>query len=155
MRWIAGVIAASSILFAGQPARSQDATASPQAVLDASNAAAIRCMYPLIKANPAIQSLEVYAIDRFRSAIEYGFRDNDGQLVVDDLVLLGGGSQVAIGDKGPRTRPPSKSDAANDFTMKLSAVATKCNVTCALDNVYPGPKPRNEWQRVDCPGLTP
>lgn len=154
MRWIAGVMAALCILFPGQQARAQGATASPQAVLDASNATAIRCMYPLIRANPAIQSLEVYAIDRFRSAIEYGFRDNDGQVVVDDLVLLAG-TQVAIGDKGPRTRPPSKSDAANDFRMKLSGVATKCNVTWAFDNVYPGSKPRNEWQRVNWPGLTP
>ena len=150
MRWIFAVLAASIALSAGQVARSQEATANPQPGLPASTVGAIKCMYPLIRAIPTVQSLEVYAIDDHRSAIEYGFRDSDGTTVVDDLVLLGG-NHVFIGDKGPRTRPPSRSGAANDFTLGLNDIASKCNVGWAFDNVYPQPKPRDEWVRVNWP----
>lgn len=153
MRWIFAALAASAALSAGQVARSQEATANPQPRLPASTVTAIKCMYPAMRAIPAIQSLEVYAIDNHRSAIEYGFRDSDGETVVDDLVLLDG-DDVLIGDKGPPTRPPSKTDAANDFRIGLSNIVSKCNIGSALDNVVPQPKPRQEWVRVNWPPRT-
>jgi hypothetical protein len=38
----------------------------------------INCIYHVMKSNSDVLSLELYAVDSVRFAIEYSFRDKDG-----------------------------------------------------------------------------
>lgn len=108
---------------------------------------AVECVYRLMRSDPAIQSVDVYAVDRFRSAIEYRFRDKEGELTAD-LVLTGwkpGRSTFYM----PGSKSARSSFREGEFISKLNL--QRCPLSPAFDDLEPPPKPRDEWRQVNWP----
>lgn len=122
-------------------------TACSQPRIATATVPAVECVYRLMRANPAIQSVDVYAVDRFRSAIEYNFRDKYGDLTAD-LVLTGWKPGIStFYMSGPKSARSSSREGAFISNLKLQ----RCPLNPAFDDLEPPPKPRNEWKRVSWP----
>jgi len=51
--------------------------------------ASIKCIYSILKSNGAVRSVDTYALDGFRSAIEFTFTDVKGEQSTTDILLSG------------------------------------------------------------------
>jgi hypothetical protein len=114
----------------------------------------VKCVYGLLKSSPAVQSVDVYVIDEFRSAVEYRFKGKDGDVIIADLRLLASPADVTYEITIPRDEPQKAEWESTEFLSSLN-VSSKCPVSPAFDSVVPGPKPRAEWQHMDWPSLLP
>ena len=122
-------------------------TACSQPKIATATVPAVECVYRLMRADPAIQSVDVYAVDRFRSAIEYRFRDKYGDLTAD-LVLTGwkpGRSTFYV--SGSKSARSSSREGAFISNLKLQ----RCPLSPAFDDLEPPPKSRNDWKRANWP----
>lgn len=108
----------------------------------------VNCIYHLLKATRAVQSVDVYAIDEIRSALEYRFKGKDGNDIIADLMLEGPAADVSYDVTIPQNEPQ---EAGWESTEILSAlhVNSKCHVSPAFDSLMPPPSPRPEWRRID------
>jgi hypothetical protein len=133
------------VLSAGSIASANTSSHIPESAVPA-----VTCIYLLFKSSPDVQSVDVYAIDELRSAVEYRFKEKDGNVIVGDLMLLASPVRVTYNIKILPNEPEKAGWASLEFSSKLN-VSSKCHVFPALDSLVPGPKPRAEWQEVDWP----
>jgi hypothetical protein len=107
---------------------------------------AMGCVLRLLKSNSAVRSADVYIVDDLRSAVEYAFRDRNGEDRVSDIVLLGG----TYSGMSPRDKSEKAIAAGMDFLGGISEkLGSKCHIEPAFDNLMPPPKPREKWLRVE------
>ena len=143
---IARLIAVLALGVGITPAVGQPPEISPAAM------PALKCVYGLLQSYAAVQSVDAYAVDGLRSAIEYSFRDRDGRIVISDIMLSGVSIDGALTYSGvPHLRDSQKTIGMEmDFLRSVSAdLRSKCHVTPALDDLLPEPKSRPQWRRVD------
>lgn len=106
---------------------------------------AVGCVYGVLKSDPDVQSIQVFRVDNFRSAIEYTFHDERGKMTADILFST-------IGSKTTYDLPVFHEETNRDAKLLRNLnINSKCAVTGAFDDLEPTPKPRNAWQRVDWP----
>ena len=110
----------------------------------------VRCIHRALKSSSAVQSVSLYSIDGFRFAIEYAFRNKDGQIVASDIEFFVLGGTVTVGDKIPREVSTEAASEAQDLESKLD-LASSCHLQYSLDNLLPWPKARADWQKMDWP----
>lgn len=107
---------------------------------------AATCIVGILKSDPDVRSVSVYAVDENRSAIEFTVRDKNGNATAD-LMLLGTGPRESsysfLGGS-----PASLRGA--EYSRKIH-LDLRCPIVPGFDNVQPTPKPRGAWQRVDWP----
>jgi hypothetical protein len=96
----------------------------------------LECTYGVVKSDPSVQSVDAYAIDDFRFAIEYTFQDG-GYRAAADIVLTGPLADGHISYEG--TLPDEQSE---------NNLRSKCHIESAFDNLRPRPKPRQEWRWI-------
>ena len=125
------------------------ALADPQVGIPPEALPAVKCIYRLLKSSSAIQSVDVYSMDGFRTGIEYAFRDHNGQVLVSDIELVSPSADaVFLGDKVPRELSEEAVNKGQDLLFGLH-LDEKCRLTWAFDNLLPQPKARTEWRRLD------
>jgi|GEM_PF-2750915 len=108
----------------------------------------VRCIYGVLKSSDEVQSISLYSIDGFRFAIEYAFRNKGGRVVVSDLEFFG--ESTYLTDKIPREISQDTTYEAQALERRLN-LNSKCHLRYSLDNIYPQPKARADWQRMDFP----
>ena len=100
---------------------------------------AVTCVYDVLKADPEVQTIEVFRRDADRSAIEYSFRDKKGKRT-EDIEFLTLGARTSYG--GP-------DDLHQWLHLKLN---TRCSLASnELDDMRPASPPRSAWRRVAWP----
>jgi hypothetical protein len=117
----------------------------------------IRCIHRALKSDRAVQSVDLYSIDESRFAVEFGFRNKTGRVVVSDIELLID-AERSVTEGGPVTetnlipRGISEETAAEagDLETRLD-LRSKCHFDTALDDLYPGPTARAGWLRIGWP----
>jgi len=132
----------AAILF-GAPA-----IAAPEPSFPAGAIPMVRCIYGVLKSSDEVQSISLYSIDGFRFAIEYAFRNKGGRVVVSDLEFFG--ESTYLTDKIPREISQDTTYEAQALERRLN-LNSKCHLRYSLDNIYPQPKARADWQRMDFP----
>ncbi len=106
---------------------------------------AVVCVYGVLKSDPDVQSIQVFRVDNFRSAIEYTFHDERGKMTADILFsTIGSRTTYDL----PLFHEQTNRDAKLLRNLKINS---KCAVTSAFDDLEPTPKPRNAWQQVEWP----
>ena len=128
-------------------------TACAQPKIATDTIPAVECVYRLMKSDPAIQTVNVYAVDKFRSAIEYSFRYKDGEHTAD-LVFSGWGHGRSRFYMSATRESPQTSSREYEILSNLN-LPYKCPAVPAFDNAEPTPKPRDDWQRVTWPSQSP
>ena len=111
---------------------------------------AVTCIYQLLKSSPTVQSVNVYAIDDLRSAVEYRLKGKDGSAITEDLMLLALAGRVTYDFETQPNETEKAERASLEFSSKLN-LSSKCHVFPAFDSLVPGPKPRAEWKQVEWP----
>lgn len=124
------------------------AVAAPAPNLPAAAIPTVQCIYRVLKSSSAVQSVSLYSIDGYRFAIEYAFRNKDGRVAASDIEFFGGSAIVT--DKIPREISMETADEAQALEAKLG-LTSKCRLHYAFDNLYPQPRARADWQRMDFP----
>lgn len=111
----------------------------------------VKCVYALLKSNPAIRWVNAYAIDGNSSAVEYAFRDKDSVDVVSDILLSGPlGGKITFSGTTEHDHPEDRDAEAIGFFATISDdLNAKCHISPGLDNLLPPPKSRQEWRRID------
>jgi hypothetical protein len=132
----------AAILF-GAPA-----IAAPEPSLPAAAIPMVRCIYGVLKSSNEVQSISLYSIDGFRFALEYTFHTKGGRVVVYDLEFFG--EDTYLTDKIPREISQDNADEAQALERRLN-LNSKCHLRYSFDNIYPQPKARADWQRMDFP----
>jgi hypothetical protein len=111
----------------------------------------IRCVYHLASAAPGVRSVEVYALNGRRIAVEYTFKDKKGRIIYSDIVLAFWGPDESVSYSGLDAHP--KSDnwiEVTDFESKyMPQLQTKCRISPVLDDTLPFPSPRKDWRRIE------
>lgn len=124
IRWVLLVVALSlSALSAAACSRSETVAGAP----------AVRCVYGLLESDPDVESIEVFRIDAYRSAIEYTLHDKKGR-VTTDVEFLAPGKRTTV----------SGGDLLRD-----RLIYSRCRLSPVLDDMQPAAPPRSAWQRVD------
>jgi hypothetical protein len=117
----------------------------------AARRSAVKCIYHLLKMQPGVQSVTVYIVDGFRSAVGFSFRAADGRIVSSDIMISG----QLVGQLTYSTVVRANdSDALVgeqiNFESGISRSLQKaCLVTPAFDNMFPRPPGRQQWRPVD------
>jgi hypothetical protein len=142
MRWHCVPLAGALVVSVGNAANA----AAPPGISSAT-IPVVNCAYHLLKTNPAVQSVDVYAIDDSRSAVEYRFRGKDGNVIVADLMLAAHG-EVTYDITMPRNESQEAGFESAEFLSSLG-LSSKCNVAPVFDSVMPLPSPRADWRRID------
>jgi hypothetical protein len=133
-------------LGAGVPNESGAAAATSTAALPA-----VQCIYRVLKSSSAVKKVTLYSIDGYRFAIEYSFRINKTKLAFADLEFtVEPDGSLMEGDRIPREESMKTADAALKLESKRNLIS-KCSLGVAFDNVFPPPKPRADWQRINWP----
>lgn len=114
----------------------------------------VKCVYDLLKSSPAVQSVDVYVVDKSRSAVEYRFKGKHGNVVTSDLML----TTTFVPDVIWEIIEPqgkSRDDLPESDPFSAEKMDSICHVSPGFDDTIPGPKPRAEWQQVDPSTLLP
>jgi hypothetical protein len=138
--------AAAVVLFAASLS-TQGVHASPR--LPTAGVSILHCAYHLLASNEAVLSVDAYARDDFRSAIEYRFRDKKGRVVVSDIgfmTLENGTTYDGVSFHDERTKADLDE---GDFFWIVVGYMGKCHVKDVGDLMLPEPKPRRQWRWVD------
>ena len=128
------------------------AAAEPPPEIPIATMPTVKCVYRILKSSGAVQSVDAYAIDGFRSAIEYTFRDKNGHQVISDIMLSGRHYSFPIQHDESQVVVAQDMDFASRISDRLSS---ECHVSPAFDNLLPSPKVRADWRRVDLPDHSP
>jgi hypothetical protein len=113
----------------------------------------LMCIYHFIKVQPNVLSVGIYAVDGFRSAVQYTFHTPDNNLVNSNFMLLGNGS-TSRGYLYTITSEGNNSQKIADEEMGfLDPISEKLESTCHLfgvfDNTMPGPPDAKLWRPID------
>jgi hypothetical protein len=104
-----------------------------------------------LKSDSAVQSVALYSIDGFRFAVEYGFRNKDNRAVVSDIeLIIDADEPVTQTDRIPREVSQETATEAEELESSLD-LSSNCHLTTAFDNLFPEPKARADWLRMDWP----
>jgi hypothetical protein len=124
----------------------------PASSIPASAIPMVKCMRDVLKSSSAVQSVSLYSVDGFRFAIEYVFRDKNGQAAVfdDEMFIEDSDGSVTAGDKIPREISEKSMNEAEDLETKLG-LETKCHLESAMDNILPQPPARSNWRKLAWP----
>lgn len=113
----------------------------------------VRCLYRLLKSNSVVRAVDVYAIDEARSAVEFRFRGKSGNVMIADLMLVTL-SKITYDVTIPQDESQEAGWEALAILSTLN-VDSICRVFPALDDMVPGPEPRDGWQPVDSSTFVP
>ena len=116
----------------------------------------VKCVYRLLKSKAAIQSVDVYAVDGFRSAVEYTFRDASGHTVVSDIMISGistnGGHDITYDGQPMNGDSQKMIHEEMDFLGQISnELHSECQIMPAFDHLIPGPPEHKLWLQVELP----
>ena len=104
---------------------------------------AVKCVYNALKASPNLQGAEAYSIDGARYAVEYAFRYKNGQTLIGDVLISGAVGWSVVGVHG-------ETDVEGFAELDaLPDLRTQCRLVPINDHLYPPPKPRSKWKRID------
>jgi hypothetical protein len=104
-----------------------------------------------LKSDSAVQSVDLYSIDGFRFAVEYGFRNKDNRSVVSDIeLIIDADEPVTQTDRIPREISQETATEAEELESRLD-LNSKCHLRTVFDNLLPEPKARTDWLRMDWP----
>jgi hypothetical protein len=135
---------------------SDGAIAAADPVLPPATVAPARCVYSLLKADPAVRSVDVYVVDNVRAAIELVFRDKAGSAVVSDIVLTAVGGDVSYMGSFQYGESEGVADEEIEFLSRFAQTFTsQCHLSAAFDDLLPSPEARSEWRHVDPPETAP
>ena len=138
------------------PAHANDKVPAPS--IPASAIPTVKCLYSLFKSSPAVQAVDIYVVDEWRLAIEFRFTGKDRKAIISDLMLFSAesdkGYDITYDIQIPRSEPDAAGWDSADFVYSLN-LGSKCGVSPVFDSTVPGPKARDEWQRVDPSTLLP
>ena len=119
--------------------------------IPASSLPTVTCVYHALQSRLGAEAVNVYVIDRFRSAVEYSFQDKTGRAVVADVLLsYSSNDKVTYSGQLAQDQPKDIWGEAADFLGSLN-LTSRCGSDPVFDNLYPDRKPRAEWRRVDLP----
>jgi hypothetical protein len=108
----------------------------------------IRCIYNILKPEKAVLSIDVFAIDSARSAVEYSFRDPNNEVIVSDIVLLTTAGRVTYHGATAVQPPPSAREQSMKFLASLN-LSQECHIVASFDSLVPGAKPRADWRKIE------
>jgi len=112
--------------------------------------ASIKCIYSILKSNGAVRSVDTYALDGFRSAIEFTFTDVKGEQSTTDILLSGvlkDGSTL-YGYGSPDRQSEQRELENQQFLSSIAeTLVSECHLLPAFDNLFPQPPPRQKWRR--------
>lgn len=143
MNWRCASLVAALVVSVGNSANADALPDIPSATIPTVN-----CIYHLLKSNGAIQSVDVYAIDDVRSAVEYRFKGKDGNVIIADLMLLTVSPRVTYDIAILKNEPQEAGWQSTEFLSNLN-VSSKCHIAPAFDSLMPPPSPRTEWRLID------
>jgi hypothetical protein len=118
--------------------------------IPASVRTALKCIYLLLKSNSQFQSVDVYSVDDFRSALEFTIRGKDGHDLTSDILLsgpFGGATTWSLVTLHGETTAQGFEEL-DSLTKSFPGWDSSCNLKPAADNLLPQPKPRSEWRRL-------
>jgi hypothetical protein len=111
--------------------------------------APLKCIYDILKANGAVRSIDVFALDGFRSAIEFTRVNEQGHVSTRDILLSG---VLRDGTTNYFYGMPVDDQANWQFDMSLSGkLNSSCRLRPAFDNLLPPPPARARWRREKSP----
>jgi len=129
------------------------ATAKAQApTIPARHKEPIKCIYGILRSNNAVRSVDIYALDGFRSALEFNYVYADGNVSTEDILLSGTKKDgtTAYGLSSPIRQSDQQQIAHLQFLQPmLERFQSACHLFPAFDNLIPQPPPRSKWQRED------
>jgi hypothetical protein len=126
---------------------------SRQEAVEASHAKALsaaRCVSSIFKTHHAMKSVQAFAVDDFRVAIEYTFNGKTGRELIGDLVIAAAGDGVSYSVVEEHNEG---SDASLEEVRFIEGMnfGPKCHLTSAGDPMLGLSLPRREWHRVNLP----
>jgi hypothetical protein len=116
---------------------------------------ALACLHRFIASRPNAYSVDAYLIDGYRSAVEYKYRNKDGNEAVGDVMLSyfeGMDVSYEFLDVHGGTSQAGNEDmdlVLGQRDVDSRRMETLCHVTGGFDDTVPGPHPRTDWLKVN------
>lgn len=111
----------------------------------------MRCVADALRGLKQVRSVDLYALDGDRFAIEYSFRNAANRRVTSDIeFFVHSDGSVTATDKIPLTVPRLVAVEAQELESKAGFVR-RCGVATAFDNVTPEAPARGGWRKIEWP----